>query len=174
MERREIVLGIGLARAVDGRAKELNGRPKVRDRFPLHYIIFKQVSSHLAHEGNTEQLFSRSGALSDDNGKMDAARLAVWTAIGVNRSVCQPTHRQILERYLLNFSKGSKVHEDDLGLLDDAGDGSDAVADVTEDGSYFARYGEPPPERRLSLWPEHEGVSLGARTVQGGDSDHLE
>ena len=77
---------------------------------------------------------------------MDAARLAVWTAIGVNRSVFQPTHRQILERYPLNFSKGGKVHEDDLGLLDDAGDGSDAVADVvTEDGSYFARYGEPPP-----------------------------
>ena len=61
-------------------------------------------------------------------------------------------HRQILERYLLNFSKGGKVHEDDLGLLDDAGDGSDAVADVTEDGSYFARYGEPPPERRPSSY----------------------
>ena len=34
-----------------------------RHRFPLHYIVFKQVSSHLCHEGNTENLFSTSGKL---------------------------------------------------------------------------------------------------------------
>ena len=36
-----------------------------QDRFPLHFIVFKQVSSHIPHEGNVEQLFSRSGYLSD-------------------------------------------------------------------------------------------------------------
>ena len=56
----------------------------LRNSFPLHYIAFKQTASHIPHEGNSEQLFSRSGALSDDNGKMDPARLAVWTSIGVN------------------------------------------------------------------------------------------
>ena len=44
---------------------------KLRNAFPLHYIVFKQVSSHLCHEANTEQLFSLAGGLSDDNGKMD-------------------------------------------------------------------------------------------------------
>ena len=48
-----------------------------RNNFPLHYTVFKQTASHLPHEGNTEQLFSRSGALSDDNSKMDPARLSV-------------------------------------------------------------------------------------------------
>ena len=60
-------------------------------------------------QGNSEQLFSRSGALSDDNGKMDPARLAVWTSIGVNYSIYKPTAEQILERYLLKFSKGGKA-----------------------------------------------------------------
>ena len=44
---------------------------KQRHAFPLHYTVFRQVSSHLAHEANTEQLFSLAGGLSEDNGKMD-------------------------------------------------------------------------------------------------------
>ena len=86
----------------------------------------KQTASHLPHEGNSEQLFSRSGALSDDNGKMDPARLAVWTSIGINYSTYMPPTDAILTRYLLKCSKGSKakLHEDDLGLLNG----------VTEDG----------------------------------------
>ena len=94
----------------------------------------------LPHEANSEQLFSRSGALSDDNGKMDPHRLAVWTSIGVNYSTYKPTDKEILERYMLKFSKGGKasvaeLHKDDLGLLDPTGDaegylvqaGSDAL-----------------------------------------------
>ena len=77
----------------------------LRQSFPLHYIVFKQTASHLPHEGNSEQLFSRSGALSDDNGKMDPHRLAVWTSIGVNYSTYKPTDKEILERYMLKFSK---------------------------------------------------------------------
>jgi hypothetical protein len=90
----------------------------VRNQFPLHYIIFKQAASHLPHEGNSEQLFSRSGALSDDNGKMDPWRLAIWTSVGVNMATYMPEHKKILERYILKFSKGgtAKLHEDDLGL----------------------------------------------------------
>ena len=81
----------------------------------------------LPHEANSEQLFSRSGALSDDNGKMDPHRLAVWTSIGVNYSTYKPTDKEILERYMLKFSKGGKasvaeLHKDDLGLLDPTGD----------------------------------------------------
>ena len=51
----------------------------------------------------------------------------VWTSIGVNYSTYKPTDKQILERYLLKFSKGGKatvadLHKDDLGLLDLTGD----------------------------------------------------
>ena len=93
---------------------------KVRDQFPLHYIVFKQTASHLPHEANSEQLFSRSGDLSDDNGKRWTQRLAVWTSIAVNYSTFKPSNSDILKRCLLKYSKGSslRLHEDDLGLLD--------------------------------------------------------
>ena len=61
-------------------------------------------SLHVTHEGNSEQLFSRSGDLSDDNGKMDPARLGVWTSIGVNYSTFQPSDKQIIERYIISSS----------------------------------------------------------------------
>ena len=32
----------------------------MRLRFPLHFIVFEQVSSHIAHEANVEQYFSRA------------------------------------------------------------------------------------------------------------------
>ena len=52
----------------DGLLNEFKMMWALRESFPLHFIVFKQTASHLPHEGNTEQLFSRSGALSDDNG----------------------------------------------------------------------------------------------------------
>lgn len=81
---------------------------RVRNQFPLHYIVFKQTASHIPHEGNSEQLFSRSGALSDDNGKMDPWRLAVWTSVGVNMATYMPGCKQILERYMLKFAKAAQ------------------------------------------------------------------
>ena len=100
-------------------------------RYKSHMSVFRKntgsgaSASHLPHEGNSEQLFSRAGGLSDDNGKMDPARLAVWTSIGINYSTFKPTVKQILERYMLKFSKGATViaqmHQDDLGLLDPEG-----------------------------------------------------
>ena len=62
---------------------------------------------------------------------MDPARLAVWTSIGVNYSTYKPTDKEIMERYMLKFSKGGKataaeMHQDDMGLLDpDGGAGED-------------------------------------------------
>jgi len=43
----------------------------------------------------------------------------VWTSIGVNYSTYKPTDQQILERYMLKFSKGGKataaeMHTDDM------------------------------------------------------------
>ena len=64
---------------------------------------------------------------------MDPTRLAVWTSIGVNYSTYKPTNEQIIERYMLKFSKGGKakvseMHQDDLGLLDPQGvDGEEVL-----------------------------------------------
>ena len=103
----------------DGLVNEFALIYKLRHAFPLHYVCFKQVSSHIGHEANSEQLFSGAGKLSDDNGLMDPHRLAVWTSIGANRSVYEPSTKQIMERYFLKFSKGGKkVHDDDVGLID--------------------------------------------------------
>ena len=89
----------------------------MRSKFPLHYIVFKQVSSHLPHEANTEQLFSLAGSLSDDNGKMDPYRLSVWVSIGANRSVFRPDCKAILQRYMAKFSKGGTMDlNEDFGL----------------------------------------------------------
>ena len=55
----------------DGIINEFALLYRLRTSFVLHYTIFKQVSSHLCHETNTEQTFSLAGDLSDDNGKMD-------------------------------------------------------------------------------------------------------
>jgi hypothetical protein len=38
---------------------------ELRERFPLHFIVFKQTD--LSHEANVEQVFSRAGNLSDPN-----------------------------------------------------------------------------------------------------------
>ena len=122
--------------------------------------MFKQTASHLPHEANSEQLFSRSGSLSDDNDKMDPARLAGWTSIGVNYSTYQPSTKQILAHYMLKFSKGgtAKLHEDDLGLLDEEGG----------NGDIFAQGVQLAPQVR----GEHGGVHSVTRMETPQDSPH--
>ena len=79
---------------------------KLRHSFPLHFRVFKQVSCHLSHEANTEQLFSLAGGLSDNNGKMSPDNLSTWTAVGANMGAYKPSVEHIKERYFKLFSKG--------------------------------------------------------------------
>ena len=51
----------------DGLLDEFKMMYTFRNRFPLHYVVFKQTASHLPHEANVEQVFSRAGRLSDPN-----------------------------------------------------------------------------------------------------------
>ena len=118
----------------------------------MTHILFKQTGSHIPHEGNSEQLFSRAADVSDDSGKMDPARLVVWTSIGVNYAIFAPAWQQILERYLLKFSRGGTLHEDDVGLLN-----PDGGIDAMQDGGYYARWGEAAPQAH----GEHAGTHLG-------------
>ena len=73
----------------------------LRERFPLHFVIFKRTACHLAHEGNVEQVFSRSENLSDPN--MDPEYLAFLTMIAVNRSAFWPTKEAITGKYYEMF-----------------------------------------------------------------------
>ena len=71
----------------------------------------------------------------------------------MNCSVYEPSCKQIFERYLLKFSKGgTKVHADDLGLVDPDGD-----VDATNDNGYYARWGEP-ARQNLGV---HAGTHIG-------------
>ena len=51
----------------DGLLNEFEMMWALRERFPLHFVVFKQMATHLAHEANVEQVFSRAGLLSDPN-----------------------------------------------------------------------------------------------------------
>ena len=76
---------------------------RAQDRFPLHFVVFKQTASHIPHEGNVEQLFSRSGFLTDPN--MDSAFLAALTAIGKNKGAYQPSNKEIEAKYVEKYGK---------------------------------------------------------------------
>ena len=71
----------------DGLLNEFALVYKLRHTFPLHYIVFKQVSSHMCHEANSEQLFSRAGNLSDEEGATNPEMLAVWSTIASNMEI---------------------------------------------------------------------------------------
>ena len=47
-------------RCTDGLLNEFKMMWKLRHRFPLHFIAFKQMACHLPHEANVEQYFSRA------------------------------------------------------------------------------------------------------------------
>ena len=90
---------------VDGVVNEMALLYKLRREFPLHFRVFKQVSSHIPHEANTERLFSLAGNLSDDNTKMCPDNLATWTSVGANmNNIYLPSVDQVMKRYFLLFS----------------------------------------------------------------------
>ena len=96
----------------DGVVNEMALLFSLRASFPLHYCVFKQVVSHLCHEGNTEQLFSLSGALSDDNCKMHPDNLATWTSVGANMGTYKPPLKDIIKRYYKKFGNNAELSEE--------------------------------------------------------------
>ena len=99
----------------DGALNEFEMMWELRKSFPLHYILFKQLASHLPHEGNSENTFSRAGSLSDPN--INPVYMSRLTKIGINRKVYDPPLERIKERYYQKFSNAGKCIEDmDQGL----------------------------------------------------------
>lgn len=98
----------------------------LRSEAPLHYALFKQVSSHLAHEGNAEETFSLSGRLSNSNGKTGSSFLSTLTRINKNRSRCDPSADVIFKAYKKKHRKLPTLAEDFTDAESDDADANDA------------------------------------------------
>ena len=82
-------------------------------RFPMHFLVFKQMASHLPHEANVEQYFSRAGNLSDPN--MDPVYLGVLVMVGANKSSFKPTVKDIMERYYKKYRGKGGIEQGEAG-----------------------------------------------------------
>ena len=83
---------------------------ELRHRFPLHLLVFKQTASHLPHEANVEQVFSRAGRISDPN--MNPAYLGMLVMVGMNKKNYSPPIDAIKALYFSKFrGKGHKQEE---------------------------------------------------------------
>ena len=99
----------------------------LRERFPLHLIVFKQTACDLPHEGNVENLFSRAGLLSDPN--MDPLFLAILTSILAGKSACNPPYEKIKAKYFEKFrGKGGDGGDDDKGTTVKSGEAGPSSA----------------------------------------------
>jgi hypothetical protein len=79
----------------------------LRELFPLHFIVFKQTGCHLSHETNVEQVFSRTGNLSDPN--MDPEYLAHLVMVWVNKKSYKLSTANVKDKYYELFrSQGGK------------------------------------------------------------------
>jgi hypothetical protein len=95
----------------DGLLNEFAMMWALRDRFPLHLIVFKQTACDLPHEANVENLFSRAGLLSDPN--MDPHYLGMLTSIVAGKAVCNPPYEKIKAKYFEKFrGKGGDGDDD--------------------------------------------------------------
>ena len=70
----------------DGLLDEFKMMYSFRNRFPLHYFVFKMTASHLPHEANVEQVFSRAKRLADPNTHMTSQHLALFVMVGMNKN----------------------------------------------------------------------------------------
>ena len=55
----------------------------LKSEFPLHYVVFRQVSSHMSHEGNVESVFALAKRLSHPCSKPRTVTLL--TLMGANK-----------------------------------------------------------------------------------------
>ena len=90
----------------------------LKDRFPLHYIVFKQCASHIKHEANAEQLFSRAGLLSLSDPNIDPHFLAQLTTIGKNKAAFKPTVKAILDKYYAKHRGNCAASSAEDAILD--------------------------------------------------------
>ena len=91
----------------DGLLDEFKMMYSFRNRFPLHYFVFKMTASHLPHEANVEQVFSRAKRLADPNTHMTSQHLALFVMVGMNKNNYKPPLKDIKELCYRKFRGNS-------------------------------------------------------------------
>ena len=75
----------------DGILNEFDFVFSVRNVFPLHFCLFKQLAAHLPHEANAETTFSLSGSLSNENTCSNPDFMSALVRINKNKKGSNPT-----------------------------------------------------------------------------------
>jgi hypothetical protein len=101
---------------------------QLRILFPLHFVVFNQTACHLAVEANVEQVFSRSGQLSEVN--LDPDALADMVSIIVNKLAYKPSVKDIMDKYYEMFHGKNSANKKDFFNSPDSPDHSDQDSDV--------------------------------------------
>ena len=70
---------------------------QLRILFPLHFVVFNQTACHLTAEAKVEQVFSRTGQLSEVN--LDPDVLTDMVSIMVNKLAYNPSVKDIMDKY---------------------------------------------------------------------------
>ena len=111
--RREIPREFHLGTRVRARPSDKPAPRALRDSFPLHFRVFKQIACHLPHEANVEQVFSRAGLLFEPG--MGPEFLANLVMISINKKAYKPSIEKIKDKYYAMFrGKGGEGMEDEV------------------------------------------------------------
>jgi hypothetical protein len=102
----------------------------LRERFPLHFFVFKQVASHLAHEANVEQVFSRAGGLS--NALIDPLFLAALVMASANKKAYCPLVKAIRDKYYELFRGKGRTGSSSSGQYENDDVEASAAAEAEE------------------------------------------
>ena len=95
---------------VDGLVDEFALMFSLRERVPIHFVLFKRLAADLPHEGNAESTFSLSGSLSSDNKCSGPSALSTLVRINRNKAVCHPTRDATFKAYRSKFGKVRSWH----------------------------------------------------------------
>ena len=74
---------------------------KLRILFPFHFVVFNQTVCHLTDEDNVEQVFSRTGQLSEVN--LDPDAFDDMVSVMVNKFTHKPSVKDIMDKYYEMF-----------------------------------------------------------------------
>ena len=100
----------------EGLVNELALIFELKPDFPLHFSVFKQVSSHRPHEGNAETTFSLSGRLSSPNTHTSSSYLSILVRINKNKVSKNPLANEILPAYKRKYHK-LPILGDDVSVM---------------------------------------------------------
>jgi hypothetical protein len=93
-----------------------------------YFLVFKQTTCHLAAEANVEQVFSRTGQLSEVN--LDPDALADMVSIMVNTLAYKSSVKDIMDKYYEMFRGKNSANKEDFFNSPDRSEHSDQDSDT--------------------------------------------